>query len=117
MTARSTSGEACARLSSNHSPSAGKPSSSAAAHPVSVRLFVSNRDGGPVLLPAFTQVWQRALTRAGIVPVLEEGEARGARFREHGMHMLRKYFTSVLLAGAESPKAVAEWLAAHGDGG
>ncbi|GIH25150.1 hypothetical protein Aph01nite_34600 [Acrocarpospora phusangensis] len=83
---------------------------------VKVRLFVSNRDGGPVLLPAYTQVWQRALTRAGIVPRLEEGEARGARYREHGMHMLRKYFTSALLAEGESPKAVAEWLG-HKDGG
>jgi integrase len=84
--------------------------------PVEARLFVSNRDGGPVLLPAFTQVWQRALARAGIVPRMEEGEVRGARFREHGMHMLRKYFTSVLLAEGESPKAVAEWLG-HKDGG
>jgi integrase len=84
--------------------------------PVTARLFVSNRDGGPILFPAFTQVWQRALARAGIVPRLDDGEARGARFREHGLHMLRHYFASVLLTDGESPKAVADWLG-HADGG
>jgi integrase len=84
--------------------------------PVTVRLFFSNTHGGAVYPPTFTEVWQRALTRVGIVPKLTPGEKRGDRFRVHGMHMLRHYFASVLLTDGESPKAVADWMG-HSDGG
>lgn len=83
---------------------------------VEVRLFFVNSNGGAVYQSAFTKVWQRGLTRAGIVPKLKPGEKRGHRYREHGMHMLRHYFASVLLTDGENPKAVAEWLG-HADGG
>lgn len=84
--------------------------------PVTVRLFFSNTQGQQVHPVSFLRVWHRALERSGIVPRLAEGEKRGQMYREHGMHMLRHYFASVLLTDGESPKAVAEWLG-HSDGG
>ncbi|MBF8187316.1 tyrosine-type recombinase/integrase [Nonomuraea sp. K274] len=84
--------------------------------PVTVRLFFANTLGGPVHPVTFREVWNKGLERAGIVPRLATGEKRGNRYREHGMHMLRHYFASVLLTDGENPKAVADWLG-HGDGG
>lgn len=83
---------------------------------VEVRLFFSTGPGRAVHLNTFSDTWWRAINRVGIVPRLKPGEKRGARFREHGIHMLRHYFASVLLTEGESPKAVAEWLG-HSDGG
>jgi integrase len=84
--------------------------------PVTVRLFFTNTQGSPVHPVTFREVWNARLTRVGIVPKLAAGEKRGHRYREHGMHMLRHYFASVLLTDGESPKAVADWLG-HADGG
>ncbi|MFF0862350.1 tyrosine-type recombinase/integrase [Nonomuraea sp. NPDC003560] len=83
--------------------------------PHTARLFFANSFGRPVHPSTFLRTWHVALEQAGIVP-LKRREKRGNDFREHGMHMLRKYFTSVLLAEGESPKAVADWLG-HADGG
>ncbi|MEV0382841.1 site-specific integrase [Nonomuraea sp. NPDC050643] len=84
--------------------------------PVTVRLFLTNNLGAPVHPVSFREVWNARLTRVGIVPKLAAGEKRGNRYREHGVHMLRHYFASVLLTDGESPKAVSEWLG-HADGG
>lgn len=84
--------------------------------PHTARLFFVNAHGRPVHPATFLPVWHRALERAGVVPPLKAGEKRGNAYRQHGMHMLRRYFTSVLLAEGESVQAVAEWLG-HTDGG
>ncbi|WP_433519060.1 tyrosine-type recombinase/integrase [Nonomuraea sp. CA-143628] len=81
-----------------------------------VRLFFVNTLGRPVHPATFLTVWQRALEQVGVVPPLGPGERRGHAYREHGMHMLRHYFASVLLTEGESVKAVADWLG-HADGG
>lgn len=84
--------------------------------PTKVRLFFVNTQGRPVHPSTFLTVWHRALDQVGIVPPLSPGEKRGHAYREHGMHMLRHYFASVLLTEGENPKAVADWLG-HADGG
>ncbi|WP_186404548.1 site-specific integrase [[Actinomadura] parvosata] len=84
--------------------------------PVTVRLFFTNTLGAPVHPVTFREVWNKRLERVGIVPKLAAGEKRGHRYREHGMHMLRHYFASVLLTDGENPKAVADWMG-HADGG
>ncbi|MEU4576662.1 tyrosine-type recombinase/integrase [Nonomuraea sp. NPDC023979] len=84
--------------------------------PTKVRLFFSNTLGRQVHPGTFLKVWHRALVDAGVVPKLAAGEKRDLVHREHGMHMLRHYFASVLLTEGESPKAVADWLG-HSDGG
>ncbi|TDB86437.1 hypothetical protein E1264_17720 [Actinomadura sp. KC216] len=54
-------------------------------------------------------VWRPALRRAGIVG--EPDPAAPARARDaNGMHALRHYFASVLLAGGEGIPAVCEWM-------
>ncbi|PZG33706.1 site-specific integrase, partial [Spongiactinospora gelatinilytica] len=82
---------------------------------VAARLFFSTSRGRPVRDSTFRPTWRSALRRAGIVPKLAKGQS-GAAFREHGPHMLRRYFASVLMAKGESPKAVSLWMG-HGDGG
>ncbi|WP_336208461.1 tyrosine-type recombinase/integrase [Nonomuraea sp. LPB2021202275-12-8] len=84
--------------------------------PHTAQLFFTNVNGRAIHQATFLPVWRRALVQAGIVPPLLSGEKRGYAYREHGMHMLRHYFASVLLTEGESPKAVADWLG-HGDGG
>lgn len=83
--------------------------------PHTARLFFVNAHGRPIHQATFGPVWHRALEHVGIVPPLK-GKKRGHAYRQHGMHMLRRYFTSVLLAEGESVRAVAEWLG-HTDGG
>ncbi|YCK39716.1 tyrosine-type recombinase/integrase [Actinomadura sp. ATCC 39365] len=84
--------------------------------PTTVRLFFANTQGRPVHPTTFVDVWQSALDHVGIAPKPSAGEKRGHAYREHGMHMLRHIFASVLLTEGESPKAVADWLG-HSDGG
>lgn len=85
--------------------------------PRTARLFFScpgNAYGGAVYRDRINEIWHAALEQVGIVPKLAAGEKRGHLYREHGMHMLRHYFASVLLTEGESIQAVAEWLG-HGD--
>ncbi|MFI6299578.1 tyrosine recombinase XerC [Nonomuraea sp. NPDC050790] len=84
--------------------------------PHTARLFFVNTHGRPLHQATFNKLWHRALEQVGIVPPLKSGQKRGHAYREHGMHMLRKYFTSALLSEGESVRAVAEWLG-HSDGG
>lgn len=83
--------------------------------PVTVRLFFSDDDGGPVKNLRFNREWRKALTVVGIVPRPAPGEKR-VPAREHGTHALRHYFASALLTDGESVRAVAEWMG-HRDGG
>ncbi|MDL4812721.1 site-specific integrase [Actinomadura opuntiae] len=53
--------------------------------------------------------WRPALERAGIVPRPKKGQKRPPA-REHGLHALRHYFASLLLADGEDIVAVSEWL-------
>ncbi|WP_218671556.1 site-specific integrase [Microbispora sp. GKU 823] len=84
--------------------------------PATARLFFSHASelyGGAVFRDRFNDLWHRALEEVGIVPKLAAGQKRGMTYREHGMHALRHYFVSVLLAEGESVTAVAEWAGHH----
>jgi integrase len=62
-------------------------------------------------------VWKPAIARAGIIPEPEKdkrGRARYATTRREGIHQLRHYFASVMLAGGVSIKELAEYLG-HAD--
>ncbi|MEV6980032.1 site-specific integrase [Sphaerisporangium sp. NPDC051017] len=81
--------------------------------PTTVRLFFSNTIRRPVHPVTFLETWHKVLERAGIVPPIPAGEKRGTRYREHGVHMLRHYFVSALLAEGEAITAVSEWAGHH----
>ncbi|MEV4752163.1 site-specific integrase [Streptosporangium sp. NPDC049248] len=84
--------------------------------PETVKLFFSmpgNTYGGAIFRDRFNERWHTAIETAGIVPKLGPGEKRGQRFREHGMHALRHYFVSLLLAEGEAITAVSEWAGHH----
>jgi integrase len=71
--------------------------------PETVRLFFPLRPGRAVHRDPFNRrIWKPALERLGIPAT-----------RENGMHALRHYFASVLLAEGESVQAVSEWLGHH----
>lgn len=62
-------------------------------------------------------VWKPALVQSGIIPAPEKdkrGRARYVTTRKEGIHQLRHYFASVMLAGGVSIKDLAEYLG-HGD--
>jgi integrase len=62
-------------------------------------------------------VWKPALVRAGIIaePARDErGRVRYATSRKEGIHQLRHYYASVMLAGGVSVKELAEYLG-HSD--
>jgi len=62
-------------------------------------------------------VWKPAIVRAGIIPEPEKdnrGRARYATTRREGIHQLRHYYASVMLAGGVSIKELAEYLG-HAD--
>jgi len=64
-------------------------------------------------------VWKPAIARAGIIPGPEKdkrGRARYATTRKEGIHQLRHYFASVMLAGGVSVKELSEYLG-HADPG
>lgn len=60
--------------------------------------------------------WKRALATAGVISARKQGEHTYASAREHGMHALRHFYTSVLLDAGENVKALAEYLG-HTDPG
>jgi integrase len=62
-------------------------------------------------------VWKPALVQAGIIPKPtkdKRGRARYLTTRREGIHQLRHYFASVMLAGGVSIKELAEYLG-HAD--
>jgi len=74
--------------------------------PRTSRLIFTTPEGGPIHRQTFaTYSWHRALRAAG-VPVS----------RENGMHALRHWYASVVLAGGASIRDLAEWLG-HEDPG
>jgi integrase len=64
-------------------------------------------------------VWKPALVQAGIIPRPEKDKRSRPRYvttRKEGIHQLRHYFASVMLAGGVSVKELAEYLG-HADPG
>jgi integrase len=62
-------------------------------------------------------VWKPAAAKAGVIPAPQKdkrGRARYATTRKEGIHQLRHYYASVMLAGGVSIKEVAEYLG-HAD--
>jgi integrase len=62
-------------------------------------------------------VWKRAIVKAGIIPEPKKdnrGRTRYATTRREGIHQLRHYFASVMLAGGVSIKELSEYLG-HAD--
>lgn len=62
-------------------------------------------------------VWKPAIVQAGIIPPPEKdkrGRVRYVTTRKEGIHQLRHYFASVMLAGGVSIKELAEYLG-HAD--
>lgn len=58
-------------------------------------------------------VWKPAIVKAGIIPPPAKdsrGRARYVTTRKEGIHQLRHYFASVMLAGGVSVKELAEYL-------
>jgi integrase len=84
---------------------------------VTKRLLFTRLDGnGAVRRTDFnTRVWKPALAKAGVIAEAEEGKRHPAS-REDGMHALRHFYTSVLLAAGENVKALSHYLG-HDDPG
>ncbi|MYW65805.1 site-specific integrase [Streptomyces sp. SID8379] len=83
---------------------------------VTHRLVFTNPTGGAVWSNVFNdRVWKPALATAGVIPHPEKGQ-RYAAAREHGMHALRHFYASVLLAAGENIKALSLYLG-HSDPG
>ncbi|WP_433226882.1 tyrosine-type recombinase/integrase [Microtetraspora malaysiensis] len=64
-------------------------------------------------------VWKPALVTAGVIPAAEKNTRARKRFttsRKEGLHQLRHYYASVMLAGGVSVKELAEYLG-HADPG
>jgi integrase len=79
-------------------------------------LFIRLAGGGAVRRTDFnTRVWKPALAAAGVIKEAEEGKRHPAS-REDGMHALRHFYASVLLAAGENIKALSHYLG-HDDPG
>ncbi|PRX90856.1 site-specific integrase [Allonocardiopsis opalescens] len=80
-------------------------------------VFTTQRGGAIGRYYYNPYVWRPAvepvLVKAGVLPVLIEGEKRGS-MRDYGFHQLRHSFASVQLDGGTSIRALAEWLG-HAD--
>ncbi|MGW5265683.1 tyrosine-type recombinase/integrase [Microbispora sp. NPDC004025] len=62
-------------------------------------------------------VWKPALVRAGVIPTPAKDSRQRARFtttRKEGLHQLRHYYASVMLAGGVAIRELAEYLG-HAD--
>ena len=76
--------------------------------PVTAHLLFTSRQGGAVNPSTFnTTGWRPARLAAGIA----QSAARGA-----GLHALRHYYASVLLAGGVDVRALSEYLGHHDPG-
>ncbi len=81
-------------------------------------LFRWASDGQHVKARSYSEtVWKPAIVQAGIIPEPKKdnrGRARYATTRREGIHQLRHYYASVMLAGGVSIKELAEYLG-HAD--
>jgi len=81
-------------------------------------LFRRRADNQHVKSPSYSEtVWKLAIARAGIIPMAENDKRGCAPYvttRREGIHQLRHYLASVMLAGDVSIKELAEYLG-HAD--
>jgi integrase len=77
-------------------------------------LFRWASDGQHVKARSYSEtVWKPAIVQAGIIPAPvkdKRGRSRYVTTRKEGIHQLRHYFASVMLAGGVSVKELAEYL-------
>jgi integrase len=88
---------------------------------VTVPLLITTTRCGAINRTTWnTQTWKPALAGAGVIPPLEKPEpgAKPTRIwepsREHGFHVLRHTYASVMLEAGESIVSLAQWLG-HSD--
>jgi len=83
-------------------------------------LFRWHTDGQYVKSRSYSEmVWKPALVKAGLIPepaTDRRGRRRYVTTRKEGIHQLRHYYASVMLAGGVSIKELAEYLG-HSDPG
>ena len=81
-------------------------------------LFRWHTDGQHVKARNYSEtVWKPALVKAGVIPAPgrdRRGRSRYVTTRKEGVHQLRHYYASVMLAGGVSIKELAEYLG-HSD--
>ncbi len=81
-------------------------------------LFRWHTDGQHLKARNYSEtVWKPALVKAGIIPAPtrdRRGRSRYVTTRKEGVHQLRHYYASVMLAGGVSVKELAEYLG-HSD--
>lgn len=91
--------------------------------PQTHELVVTARLGGPVRRDSWNErYWKSALVHAGVIPAHPESHPTAKRrqlmkfvpSREHGFHVLRHTFASVMLDAREPIVAVSNWLG-HAD--
>jgi integrase len=84
--------------------------------PHTARLMFTSANGLPLSRNDYNRhVWKPALVKAKIVKAPKRGEALGP-LREYGMHQLRHFYASSLLADGVDIRTLAEYLG-HGDPG
>ncbi|MFJ7767347.1 tyrosine-type recombinase/integrase [Streptomyces sp. NPDC097107] len=88
---------------------------------VTVRLLVYTGRRGPINRTTWdTKAWKPALAEVGVIPPLPErqpGEKPSRVWepsREHGFHVLRHTYASVMLEAGESIVSLAKWMG-HSD--
>ncbi|WP_395371661.1 tyrosine-type recombinase/integrase [Streptomyces tubercidicus] len=88
---------------------------------VTVPLLVSTTRGGAINRTTWnTKTWKTALAKAGVIPPLAKSKPgeKDTRVwepsREHGFHVLRHTYASVMLEAGESIVSLAQWLG-HSD--
>ncbi len=83
-------------------------------------LFRWHTDGQHVKARSYSEtVWKPALVKAGLIPepaIDPRGRRRYSTTRREGIHQLRHYYASAMLAGGVSIKELAEYLG-HSDPG
>ncbi|HEX5289804.1 MAG TPA: site-specific integrase [Streptosporangiaceae bacterium] len=85
--------------------------------PVTVPLIFTSAAGKAVVRHDFNKgAWKPALEAAGVIEPRPEGATTWGPDRENGMHALRHFYASALLADGVDIRAVAEYLG-HSDPG
>lgn len=85
--------------------------------PVTARLMFTSVTGKALARNDFNRhVWKPALEQAGVIEPRAEGAQAWGPSRENGMHALRHFYASALLADGVDIRALAEYLG-HSDPG